>query len=106
MEKHMHLKAGIDPDGTPVSSFINDVMIRLLQETPNPEGEPEPDEQERGRIILGALVSVNAGVIANCLAHPEDRQLVLQVVTQLAGQVFDEVARLQPQVEAAKRAKQ
>ena len=106
MSNTMHLAPGSDPDGTPASKFINEVMIRLLQETPNPEDEPAPDEQRRAEIILGALASVNAGVIANVMAHPEDRQIVLQVVMQLASEVFEEVARLQPQVEAARGTKQ
>ena len=101
----MDQKHNIDPDGTPASRFINDVMIRLLQETPNPEGEPEPDEQQRGHIIMGALASVTAGVICNVLATPGDRQVALQVVTQLASEVFDEIARLQPQIEASRRPK-
>jgi len=101
----MDQKHNIDPDGTPISKFVNDLMIRLLQETPNPEDEPEPNEQMRGRIILGALASVNAGVICNVLATPEDRLTAMSVVSDLAGQVFDEIARLQPQVEASRRRK-
>lgn len=106
MDKRMHLKAGIDPDGTPHSKFINELMLQLLQKTPNPDDQPAPDEQHRAEIILGALVNVNAGVIANIMADPTNRLAVMGVISQLSGEVFEEVARLQPQVEASRKPKQ
>ena len=106
VESDMDQKHNIDPDGTPASKFINDLMIKILQETPNPEDQPAPDEQQRGHIIMGALVSLNAGVIANVISTPGNREVVMQVVMQLASEVFEEVARLQPQVTASRGMKQ
>ena len=103
MEKNATLHPDIDPDGTPLSRLINELMIRLLQETPNPADQPEPDEQRRAEIILGALVNVNAGVICNILRDPRDGVAVMGVLSQLASEVFNEIARLTPQVEASRR---
>ena len=104
----MHLAPGIDPDGTPSSKFINDIMLKILQEVPNPDGEPKEglNEQEQAGIILGALVSINAGVIANVLADPEDHLIAFGVVAQIANETMQELARLRPQMVAARGAKQ
>ena len=103
----MHLAPGIDPDGTPSSKFINDIMIKILMECPNPDGgDDKPTPEEHAGIILGALVSINAGVIANVLADPEDQLIGFGVVAQLANETMQELARLRPQMVAARGAKQ
>jgi len=102
MEKHMHLKAGIDPDGTPHSKFVNDMMMKILMECPNPEDLPDPDDHQRGNIILGTLGAINAGVVANLLQEPEDVMTSMGVIARIANESFQQIAALREQMIAGR----
>ena len=92
----------IDPDGTLHSRFVNDVMMKILMESPNPVDLPEPDMQQKGEIVLGTLAAINAGVIANLLTDPDDTMAVMITISQLCGITMQEIGRLKPQMRAAR----
>ena len=90
----MRYAPGYDPTNA-YSEWINDVVLKILNEAP-----PQPGMERQGEDIMDALGAIAAGVLANIIEHPHDPEVALNAVTSLAGKAFEELHRLKPQLEA------